>query len=366
MSANTSGVNLPRVSTKYINSYKFPLAPLPEQRAIATKIEQLFSELDNGIANLKAAKSKLEIYRQAILKQAFEGELTKEWRKENTDVVTARELLEKISRKREIWILNEVNKGNKEAGRINSKISKSEFCNPEGEILPESWLWTTFIRACHLVVDCHNKTATYANEGIYLVRTTNVRNGNLNLNNEIKYVSEETYKYWSRRCFPETGDILFTREAPMGEAAIIPANTKVCMGQRMMLLRVFPELIHPKYLLFNILNSTFQQRLMKNAIGTGVKHLRVGDVENLIIPICSPQEQIQIVQEIETRLSVCDKLNESIDQSLEKAQALRQSILKKAFEGKLLSQDELQNCRQQPDWEPAAKLLERVKSKKSK
>jgi type I restriction enzyme S subunit len=105
---------------------------------------------------------------------------------------------------------------------------------------------------------------------------------------------------------------------------------------------------------------------MKNAIGTGVKHLRVGDVENLIIPICSPQEQIQIVQEIETRLSVCDKLNESIDQSLEKAQALRQSILKKAFEGKLLSQDELQNCRQQPDWEPAAKLLERVKSKKSK
>ncbi len=78
------------------------------------------------------------------------------------------------------------------------------------------------------------------------------------------------------------------------------------------------------------------------------------------------EEQKQIVQEIETRLSVCDKLNESIDQSLEKAQALRQSILKKAFEGKLLSQDELQNCRQQPDWEPAAKLLERVKNKKNK
>ena len=82
---------------------------------------------------------------------------------------------------------------------------------------------------------------------------------------------------------------------------------------------------------------------------------------NIEIPIPSLEEQIQIVQEIETRLSVCDKLNESTDQSLEKAQALRQSILKKAFEGKLLSQDELQTCRQQPDWEPAAKLLERVK-----
>jgi type I restriction enzyme S subunit len=84
-------------------------------------------------------------------------------------------------------------------------------------------------------------------------------------------------------------------------------------------------------------------------------------LNSIEFPIPSIEEQNQIVQEIETRLSVCDKLNEAIDQSLEKAQALRQSILKKAFEGKLLSQDEIQNCRQQPDWEPAAKLLERVK-----
>ena len=84
------------------------------------------------------------------------------------------------------------------------------------------------------------------------------------------------------------------------------------------------------------------------------------------LPVTDIDGQNQIVQEIETRLSVCDKLNEAIEQSLEKAQALRQSILKKAFEGKLLSQDELQTCRQQPDWETAAKLLERVKNKKNK
>jgi hypothetical protein len=77
----TKGTTRPRVNLTIVRSLKFPLAPLPEQRAIAAKIEQLFSELDNGIANLKTAKSKLEIYRQAILKQAFEGELTKDWRK---------------------------------------------------------------------------------------------------------------------------------------------------------------------------------------------------------------------------------------------------------------------------------------------
>lgn len=72
---------IPSLAKRDIVKINFPLAPLPEQRAIAAKIKQLFSELDNGIANLKTAKFKLEIYRQAILKQAFEGEPTKNWRK---------------------------------------------------------------------------------------------------------------------------------------------------------------------------------------------------------------------------------------------------------------------------------------------
>jgi type I restriction enzyme S subunit len=111
------------------------------------------------------------------------------------------------------------------------------------------------------------------------------------------------------------------------------------------------------------LNYQFNS-LQINEYVTGTAQPKLSQRNLYKIPIALPlnlQEQNQIVQEIETRLSVCDKLNESIDQSLEKAQALRQSILKKAFEGKLLSQDELQTCRQQTDWEPAAKLLEKVK-----
>ncbi len=104
----------------------------------------------------------------------------------------------------------------------------------------------------------------------------------------------------------------------------------------------------------------------KQIKGGLLKNYHLEDLRKAEIPFTeSKQEQTQIVQEIETRLSVCDKLNEAIDQSLEKAQALRQSILKKAFEGKLLSEDELQTCRQQPDWETAAKLLQRIKNKKN-
>ena len=97
------------------------------------------------------------------------------------------------------------------------------------------------------------------------------------------------------------------------------------------------------------------------ASATAQKNINVEFLDKLLIPICPIEEQHQIVQEIETRLSVCDKLAETIDQSLEQSQALRQSILKKAFEGNLLSPAELAACRQHPDWEPAAKLLEKIK-----
>ncbi len=84
-----------------LQNYHFLSAPLPEQRAIVSKIELLFSELDNGIANLKLAQEQLKVYRQAVLKKAFEGELTKKWREQQTDLPDAGDLLEQIRKERE-------------------------------------------------------------------------------------------------------------------------------------------------------------------------------------------------------------------------------------------------------------------------
>ena len=337
--------------------------PLLEQKAIVSKIEQLFSELDNGIENLKTAQQKLKIYRQAILKKAFEGELTKEWREKQNNLPTAEALLEEIQKERGIWIKNEIENNNSEAKRLKNKLNKLEFKIPN-ENIPDSWKWTSFLESAHLVVDCHNKTAPYVDSGIYLIRTSNIRDGKFDFKNKMKFVNEATCEYWSRRCPPEPGDILFTREAPMGEAAIIPKNTKVCMGQRIMLIRVFKQLLNEKYLLYAILDSKFQQRFGNTSIGTGVKHLRVGDVEKLTFPLCSQQEQTQIVQEIDSRLSVCDNIEATLTDALKKSEALRQSILKKAFEGKLLTKQELEDIKNHPEYESAEKLLERIKQER--
>jgi len=99
---------------------------------------------------------------------------------------------------------------------------------------------------------------------------------------------------------------------------------------------------------------------------SGLYTLNISKVENFTLPLCTIEEQHQIVKEIETRLSVCDKLEATIAEALQKSEALRQSILKRAFEGELLSEKELEEARNAPDWEPAEKLLERIKAEKEK
>lgn len=106
--------------------------------------------------------------------------------------------------------------------------------------------------------------------------------------------------------------------------------------------------------------------LRENATGTAgtMPKINHSTLYSLPLSICPITEQEQIVSEIESRLSVCDNVETNIESALQQSEALRQSILKKAFEGKLLSESELAICRLEPDYEPAEKLLQRIKSEK--
>ncbi|MCD4806528.1 MAG: hypothetical protein K8R13_02970 [Methanococcoides sp.] len=123
--------------------------------------------------------------------------------------------------------------------------------------------------------------------------------------------------------------------------------------------------IYPFYLQ-HVLNSFHcYKQSQKYTHGVGNQDLGLTRMILITLPICSIEEQQTIVTEIETRLSVCDKVEQDIEENLEKAEALRQSILKKAFEGKLLSKRELEEVRSEPDWEPAEVLLGRIRAEKT-
>ena len=360
MSVCVQGALYPAVRPKDIESFKFFLPSSAEQHRIVAKIEELFSELDQGVASLKAAREQLKIYRQSLLKNAFEGKLTAAWRAAHRDQLeTAAALQQRIARERQARYQQQLADW-QTAGQPGPKPKPPKPLPPltaeelaELPELPAGWGWARLLDACEAVVDCHNKTAPYLSAGIPLVRTPSIRDMRLNFDDSIRYISQETYAHWSRRCPPLPGDILFTREAPMGEAGLIPEGKMVCMGQRIMLLRP-GKFLSGKYLLCATQNPVFKKISDKVAVGTGVKHLRVGDVELLVFPICSQLEQQEIADELDAKLSEADQLDQTLATALQQADALRQSILKKAFHGQLVKQDKNE--------EPASALLERIRA----
>lgn len=341
---------VPSVRKTDIEKIKLPLVPVPEQRAIVAKIEELFSELDSGIESLKKAKEQLEIYRQAVLKAAFEGKLTREWRIEKK---YTEKYLEETKHK-----IHEFN-SNKEGQDIPRRLPTISFENLLSN--PFGWLWIEAHKVCQSVRDGTHDTPRYVKEGIPLITSKNLKKGNIDFGN-VNYISLTDHKEISNRSKVEKNDILFGMIGTIGNPVIVKENNFFSI-KNVGLFKKNEDLINPKYLYY-YLSSWFVEKIMLDQElirGTTQKFIALGGLRMLPIPLPSIDEQEEIIKEIESRLSVCENIEANIEEALEKAEALRQSILKKAFEGKLLSKEELEACKQEEDWEPAEDLLKRIK-----
>lgn len=347
-----------------IGHVQLPLCSLLEQKAIVAKIEQLFSELDNGIANLKTAQAKLKIYRQAVLKKAFEGELTHEWREKQTNLPSADELLEQIKKEREVHYEKQLEEWKQAVknGKKQTKPKKQKELNIElnkitlGSLIEEVKYGTS-------------KKCDYGVDGTGVLRIPNIADGYID-NTDLKFAkfnNEEVTQYKLK-----TGDILIIRSNGsvklVGKPALINENdTKYLYAGYLIRLRPYQTILNSKYLYYQLISHELRKQIEEKAKSTsGVNNINSGEIESLLLSIQSLEEQNQIVQEIESRLSVCDKIEETIETSLAKSEALRQSILKKAFEGKLLSEKELENIKNHPEYESAEELLKRIKKERDK
>lgn len=195
--------------------------------------------------------------------------------------------------------------------------------------LPKGWTTISLIDCCLYLVDCHNKTAPYADRGIPIIRTSNIRERRFRMD-DMRFVTAETYEFWSRRCPPQPGDIIFTREAPMGEAAIVPDGVTFCLGQRTMLIRPIHEFIDNQYLLIALTEPHLLERASAHAIGSTVKHLRVGDVEQLAVPLPPLAEQRRIVAKVTELLTLCDQLKARIGAARAKHAQLAEALVAEA------------------------------------
>ncbi|MBE2257844.1 MAG: restriction endonuclease subunit S [Rhodobacteraceae bacterium] len=276
-----------RLPKEFLEHNPFPLPPLAEQHRIVAKVDELMALCDQMEAEQADAESahitlvhtllatltqspdaaelaaswqrlaehfdtlfttefSLDALKQTVLQLAVMGKLVSQ----DPNDEPAAKLLGEIRTRRAIS-LKSGNPNPCEAS-VQSKKQEKQRCPLDLDELPRGWSWATLIQCAEIVVDCHNKTAPYTSKGIPLLRTTNIRNGSMNLK-EPKFVSAETYERWSSRCKPRPGDILITREAPMGEVCIIPEGMTVCMGQRIMLIRLVDNTIVPRFLLYSLL-----------------------------------------------------------------------------------------------------------------
>lgn len=171
---------------------------------------------------------------------------------------------------------------------------------------------------CTDVIDCPHSTPEWKTEGIRVVRNFNLSNGNLDFTDGY-FVDEETYYNRIKRAKPEAGDIIISREAPMGVVAIVPENLQCCLGQRLVLLKVDKTKVNPIYLLF-VLMSDFVQTQFRRADATGsiVSNLCIPDLKDIIIPVLDKNEDniSNFLDRINRKLLLNKKINDNLQQQL--------------------------------------------------
>jgi len=318
----------PAFNVTKFRKLKIPIPSLPEQQAIVAKLEELFSELDNGKQQLQNAQQQLKVYRQSLLKWAFEGKLSEAWREKMGNFQSSSQLLEKIKYEREdILKLNGI--------KIKPIQSISEEEIKELPKLPNGSAWVKLGQILWSVKDGPHYSPKYQETGIPFISGGNIRTNGIDFKN-VKYISQELHEELSKRCKPMKMDVLYTKGGTTGIAKVNDYDIDFNVWVHVAVLKAIPS-INPYYLQYILNSNHCYKQSQKYTHGVGNQDLGLTRMILITLPIYSLEEQQYIVNELESKLTVCDKIEETISQSLQQAETLRQSILKKAFEGKLIN-----------------------------
>lgn len=334
-----TGTTFRAISGITIRETLFPLPPKTIQQAIVSKIEELFSEIEKGIESLSTAKQQLKTYRQSVLKWAFEGKLTNSLNYDSNDLLDEHDLSIEADAEADY-------KTKKSHSNQNNQIEQS---TDKGE-LPKGWKWTNI---AFLLSDKKKGMATgpfgtmlkkseHQKNGVPVLGIENIGEGVFQMPNKIFVTDEKANELKNFRV--KENDIIISRSGTVGEICLLPKKMEnSIISTNLIRVSLNLEKINPKYFVYLFQGGKVRQQVFDLCKGSSRAFLNQTILNSLNFPYCSIEEQNKVVEEIESRLSVADKMEESIKESLQQAEALKQSILKKAFEGKLFKDYRINN-----------------------
>lgn len=338
------------ISQTVIKLFPFVFPRLGFQLNIVKRIEELFSELDKGIESLKTAREQLKVYRQALLKHAFEGRLTAKWREENADKLeTPEQLRARIQQERQARYQQQLEswrqavkvwESSGEEGRKPAKPKEPAVSGVSIEQefeTPAAWAVLTLgdLAFESVLGKMLDKQKNAGKERHYL-GNINVRWGAFDLDSLklMRIEDSEVDRYALKK-----GDLVICEGGEPGRCSVWEGEDDAFFIQKALHRVRFTESYHPKFAFYYLLFSVSQERVVKHFTGTTIKHLTGAGLSRIQFPLCSLSEQIEVVRCLEEKITHIEVLNDEIGAQLQKSETLRQSILKKAFSGQLVPQD---------------------------
>jgi type I restriction enzyme S subunit len=363
------GTTVQSIEFSRLKDFQIPVAPLNEQERIVAKIDELFSELDAGVASLKRARALLKKYRQAVLKAAVTGELTRDWRERHKGEIreSGAELLQRILKaRRAAWETAELKKLRAKGRRPADDRWKQKYQEPQPPdttglpALPDGWVWATLDALAAVVGGVTKDAKREARGGISVpyLRVANVQRGYLDLT-KIKEIIVDTDTVASLRLMKD--DILFNEGGDidkLGRGWIWQDELPECIHQN----HVFRARLHlpgfsAKFVSWYA-NAIGQEYFMREGKQTtNLASVSLSKLKVFPVPVAPCEEIAETEAELERQLTVLDAFESLAEQEMRRCSALRQSILKAAFAGRLVPQD--------PNDEPAGVLLARIRAERA-